>query len=125
VIYEEKHSTRLAHNPDMKKFSYLSCEVALMSIQARCILAFGHVAGDPVLDVNHLLQCFFDDVPFSPEDVLKKYGGERKELTPKERRELMRIRKKLQILRLLEKEQMLPSQQELLAWFAVWDQTHF
>ena len=72
VISEEKQSTRLAHNPDMKKFSYLSCEVALMRIQARCILAFGHVVGDPVLDVNHLIKCFFDDVPFSPEEMLTK-----------------------------------------------------
>ncbi|MDQ2717107.1 MAG: hypothetical protein M3Z08_19560 [Chloroflexota bacterium] len=79
VIYENKHSARLAHNPDMKKMSYLSLEEALMTLQARCIIAFGSVAGDPVLDIQHPITCFFEDLPFSPDEVLKIYAQEGKE----------------------------------------------
>lgn len=119
VLQEEKKSMRLAHNPEMKKFSYLSLELALMRVQARCILTFGHVAGDPVLDVDHLIQRFFEDLPFSPAEALQKYTEESKELTSNEYRELYRIRRKLQILQPLEQEHVLPSNPDLLLWFSV------
>lgn len=125
AISQEKHNTRLAHKPEMKKLSYLSLEEALMNIQARCILAFGHVAGDPVLDGNLLLQCFFDDLPFSADEVRERYEGAEKELTPKEQREFIRIRKKIAVLQPLREKQVLPPSPELLAWFSVWDQLHF
>ena len=125
LIYQEKHSSRLAHKPERKKFTYLGTEVSLMNIQARCIIAYGPIAGDSVLDVNSLIECFFDDLPFSPDDVLTIYMEGGKEHLAQEHRELVRIRMKLEILQTLEEKQLLPANQDLLRWFSVWNQIHF
>ncbi len=35
------------------------------------------------LDIRHPITCFFEDLPFSPDEVLKIYAQEGKERTPK------------------------------------------
>ena len=125
LIDQEKHSSRLAHKPDRKKFTYLGTEVSLMRVQARCILAYGPIPGDAVLDVNSLLACFFDDLPFSPDEILALYQEKGKAWLAQEHRELVRIRMKLEILQMLKEKQVLPANQDLQRWFAVWDQVHF
>jgi hypothetical protein len=118
------HADKSSGRPKRKKFTYLSLEVALMRIQVRCILASGQVAGDPVLDINNPIQCFLENLPFSPEEASQKYAVGGKNLPSKERREFVRIRMKLAALRPLKENHMLSSNADLLAWFAVWDQPY-
>lgn len=124
AIHREKQSSRLAHKPLTKKLSYLSLERTLMNIQARCILAYGSVEGDAVLDVNQLIACFLEDIPYSPEEIRQRFVGERQPPTSEEYRELLRIHMKLQILRLLQEKEMMPPYPDVLAWISVWEQTH-
>jgi len=103
-----------------KKHLAFSFEESLMNVRARCIIQLGSVSGDPVLDITDLVQWFFQDLRFSPEEAREKSALPREQLSHAESWELTRIRRKLTILQRLQQQQVLSPDQELQHWFAVW-----
>lgn len=121
LIQEEKKSSRLLDKPVLKKNIFTSYLLKLMQVQVKSILEFGTLAGDPLRDVHQLIHSFFEDIPFSP-DNLQKALKEQRTYSFEKRMELHWLLQKLQTLQPLAKRHLLPPNEQLTRWFSVWDQ---
>jgi hypothetical protein len=122
LIHQEKTSTHLLHNPGRKRDVYMSFQVKLMRVQVRSILDFGPLTGDPARDVQQLVQLFLEEIFVSPQALLEEKKEPKRDRPFREKMEFHWIRQKLGALQPLEEKHLLPENQELAEWFAVWHQ---
>lgn len=122
IVHEAKEHGRFLNrylSPQRKVMSRYPFEERLMGLRAEFIMRLGSVPGDRLLDSNHLVQWFFESLTLSPEEALHKCAAGREGLSPEERWELIRIRRKLALLQQLAERGLLPPHQELEAWLSI------
>lgn len=99
-------------------------EERVMLIRVNFLLRLGSVPGDPVLDINLLVQSFFEGVTLSPEEALSQCAAGRKALSREQAWKLGQIRRNLELLRPLAEQHLLPANQKLLAWYSIRERLH-
>jgi len=92
-----------------------SFELSIMSLRAHCIIALGSVPDDPILDVNRIVQWFFQNVEMTLDEAREK-AANWKERPLEEIRELRYIKNRLSIIKPLFLKESLECNQELSDW---------
>ncbi len=95
-----------------------------MRIRVRFLLRLDSIPGDPVLDINLLVQSFFEGLTLSPEEALSQCAAGRKALSREQIWKLKRIQRNLELFRPLAEQHLLPANQELLAWYSIRERLH-
>jgi hypothetical protein len=85
-----------------------------MNLRVGCINRLGPIPDDPVLDLNNLVDWFFQNLRFSSEELLERFAPEKRaQLHLAERWELTRILRKLAVLQRLDQQYLLDVKHEL------------
>ncbi len=95
-----------------------SLEHSEMSLKAYLTGKLGAVPNDPILDVDQIIQWFFENLHISLDEAEKKASSWRK-LAKEEILELQQIKNRLAIIKTLADSNLLPPNQELSAWLAL------
>ena len=103
-----------------KHSTSLSYEQSMMLLRAFCIVKLGSVPGDPILDVNDIIQWFFQNKEMSFDKAQEKAWNWR-ERPLEEIRNLRYIKNRLSVLKYLFRNYPLETSRELDDWLALWD----
>lgn len=95
-----------------------SLERSVMSLKAYLIDKLGIVPDDPILDVNQIVQWFFEKLHISLKEAEEK-AALWQSLAKEEILELRQIKNRLAIIKTLAESNLLPPNQELSAWLAL------
>ncbi|MEG5058763.1 hypothetical protein QUB60_12130 [Microcoleus sp. A2-C5] len=107
---------RLAEAAEQKKpGSGESVRISSMMLRAGAIAKYGIVPNDSVLDVNLILQWFWDNIKDSREDVEQK-AGNWQTLPIEEIRELRQLKNRLKVIAALASSDKYVLDEELKAW---------
>jgi hypothetical protein len=110
---------RLAEAAEQKKpGSAESFTISSMMLRAGAIAKLGVISDDPVLDVNLILQWFWDNIKESREDVEKK-ATNWKTLPIAEIRELRPLKNRLKVIAALANSDKYVLDEELNTWLAM------
>ncbi|NJK69586.1 MAG: hypothetical protein HC941_26435 [Microcoleus sp. SU_5_3] len=110
---------RLAESAEQKKpGSGESFTISSMMLRAGAIAKLGIISNDPVLDVNLILQWFWDNIKQSREDVEQK-AANWKTLPIGEIRELRQLKNRLQVIAALTDLDRYVLDEELNTWLAL------
>jgi hypothetical protein len=118
----EKNNEHLSHNPEMKQNLYRAYQLKLMRIRVRSILTFGLVVGDPLLDLEQLVESFFEGITLSPDAWLRTFETKSENCSFAEKMEVRWINQRMEIMQKLRERQLFPEQEDLVRWFSAWDQ---
>lgn len=129
LIYEAKALGRVYYSArvvpsEEREIVCFTPEERVMRLRVAFLLRVGNVPGDPVLDINLLVQSFFEGLTLSPEEALKQCAAGRKALSREQIWKLKRIQRNLELLRPLAEQNLLPANQELLAWYSIRERLH-
>ncbi|MGV0103673.1 DUF1822 domain-containing protein [Nostoc sp. DSM 114160] len=122
----------LAENNPSFSESYL---YSLMGLRAYTILKFGAIPGNPVLDVQQIVNWFFDNLHISYQEALVKAADWREALAAKnpeetqkkfdseleDFRKLRLIKNRLSIIKYLSKSKDFIPNEELNIWISLWE----
>ncbi|MCW6049327.1 hypothetical protein K4039_04325 [Lyngbya sp. CCAP 1446/10] len=112
---------RLAEAAEQKKpGSGESVRISSMMLRAGAIAKYGIVPNDSVLDVNLILQWFWDNIKDSREDVEQK-AGNWQTLPIEEIRELRQLKNRLKVIAALASSDKYVLDEELKAWLLLRD----
>ena len=95
--------------------SYLN---SALNLRVFMINRFGSIPGDPVLDLEQVLQWFLDGLPLTLEDTMRK-SAHWQNLDHSEILELRRIKNRLSILEHLSKDSRLKLEQDIEVWLSI------
>ncbi|MCC3405942.1 MAG: hypothetical protein JGK17_10195 [Microcoleus sp. PH2017_10_PVI_O_A] len=110
---------RLAEAAEQKKpGSGESVRISSMMLRAGAIAKYGIVPNDSVLDVNLILQWFWDNIKDSREDVEQK-AANWKTLPIEEIRELRQLKNRLKVITALSKSDKYVLDEEIKTWLAL------
>ncbi|MCC3502572.1 MULTISPECIES: hypothetical protein [unclassified Microcoleus] len=110
---------RLAEVAEQKKpGSGESVKISSMMLRAGAIAKYGIVPNDSVLDVNLILQWFWDNIKDSREDVEQK-AANWKTLPIEEIRELRQLKTRLKVIAALANSDKYVLDEELKAWLSL------
>ena len=129
LIHEAKAHGRVYFSarvvpPEARERVCFTCEERVMRIRVSFLLRLGSVPSDPVLDINLLVQSFFEGLTLSPEEALSQCTAGRKVLSREQIWKLNRIQRNVEFLRPLAEHHLLPANQELLAWYSIRERLH-
>ncbi len=121
-----------------KKYPELSEQYlsSLMTLRAYMIIKFGSVIGNPVLDIEKIVNWFFDNLEISYQDALIKATDWREALSTNNAEEIQKkfetdleeirrlrvIKNRLGVIKLLSESQEFRPNKELTAWISLWKQ---
>ncbi|MCC3441270.1 MAG: hypothetical protein JGK01_05515 [Microcoleus sp. PH2017_03_ELD_O_A] len=110
---------RLAEAAEQKKpGSGESVRISSMMLRAGAIAKYGIIPNDSVLDVNLILQWFWDNIKESREDVEQK-AANWKTLAIEEIRELRQLKNRLKVIAALANSDKYVLDEELKAWLSL------
>jgi|SRR5579883_110374 hypothetical protein len=113
-------------NAERREQLAFSFEEPLMNLRVSCINRLGPIPGDPVLDLTHLFDWFFQNLRLSPEEIPERFAPEKRvQLRLAEKWELTRILRKLAILERLDQHYLLDVRTDLQAWFFMREQMRY
>ncbi|MBW4496335.1 MAG: hypothetical protein KME26_25315 [Oscillatoria princeps RMCB-10] len=95
-----------------------SFTISSMTLRAAMIRKLGGVPGDAVLDINRLLQWFWDKLKWSREEVEKKAANWRA-LNIEEIRELRQLKNRLKVISALADSDKFVLEPEIKAWLSL------
>ncbi len=105
----------------MKQASPLECieiDLRIMYLKGYLIIHFGSIAGDPILDVDHIVEWFYHNLIF-PRDTIEEKCSSPDQLTYEELISLRFLKERLIILQFLLDNHHLKPNEELLQWLAM------
>jgi hypothetical protein len=98
----------------------LPYEQSMMLLRTYCIVKLGSVPGDPILDVNDIIQWFFQKKEMSFDEAQERAQDWRKG-SLEEIRNLRYVKNRLSVIKYLVQNYPLETNKELDDWLALWE----